>query len=143
MIPVQNVRFITSPNWPSDYEINPTQGNLLIAQPVGNQQGLGIFGFCYVPYHFVYDVKYPVLARYTNNGETFQFPMAVIVSGNLPRNSLNGTAISTTLTCFVQNENTPITVNVFDSNSNPINANISYECFGETCNIGQTSSRGV
>jgi len=139
-VPVQNVRFITAPNWPSDYEINPTQGNLLLAQPIGNQQGLGILGFCYVPYHFVYDVKYPVLATISNNGETFQFPMAVIVSGNLPRNSLNGTEASTTAPVLCQNENTPISVNVFDLNSNPVNANISYECFGETCNIGQTSS---
>jgi hypothetical protein len=142
-IPVQNVRFITAPNWPSDYEINPTQGNLLIAQPVGNQQGLGILGFCYVPYHFVYNVKYPVLAAISNNGETFQFPMAVIVSGNEPRNSLNGTAEATTAPVLCNNENTPITVNVYDSNSNPVNANISYECFGETCNIGQTFSSGT
>ena len=139
-VPVQNVRFITAPNWPSDYEINPTQGNLLIAQPIGNQQGLGILGFCYVPYHFVYNIKYPVLATISNNGETFQFPMAVIISGNLPRNSLNGTATATTPLVLCQNENTPINVNVFDLNSNPVNANISYECFGETCDIGQTNS---
>jgi hypothetical protein len=139
-VPVQNVRFVTAPNWPSDYEINPTQGSLLIAKPIGNQQGLGILGFCYVPYHFVYDVKYPVLATISNNGETFQFPMAVIVSGNLPRNSLNGTAVSTTAPPLCQNENTPININVFDLNSNPINANISYECFGNTCDIGQTSA---
>ena len=66
--------------------------------------------------------------------------MAVIVSGNLPRNALNGTAIATTPPVLCQNENTPINVNVFDLNSNPVNANISYECFGETCNIGQTNS---
>jgi hypothetical protein len=138
--PVQNVRFITSPNWPSDYEINPSQGDLLIAQPIGNQNGLGILGFCYVPYHFVYDVKYPVLATISNNGEIFQFPMAVIIQGNMPRNSLNGTAVSTVAPVLCKNENTPILVNVFDSNSNPIGANISYECFSEACNIGQTTS---
>ncbi|MFZ1970574.1 MAG: hypothetical protein WAU65_00085 [Candidatus Nanoarchaeia archaeon] len=141
-IPVQGVRFLTSSNWSSEYEINPSQGNLLMAQPVGDQAGLGILGFCYVPYHFVYDVKYPVLAIVQKNGEIFQFPMAVIIEGNEPRSPLNGTAISSSSPELCNYENTNMNVSVFDSNSNPINANISYECLGETCNIGQTSSGG-
>lgn len=139
-IPVQGVRFLTSPNWSSEYEINPTQGSLLIAQPVGNQEGLGILGFCYVPYHFVYDIKYPVLAIIQNNGEIFQFPMAVVIEGNEPRNPLNGTAVSDSSPDLCNYENTNMNISVVDSNSNQIDANISYECLGETCNIGQTSS---
>lgn len=139
-IPVQNVRFLTSPNWSSSYEIDPTQGDLLVAQPVGNQAGLGILGFCYVPYHFVYSVKYPVLVSIQSGNEIFQFPMAVVIQGNEPRNALNGTAVSTQTTPLCENENTNVTVSVTDSSSKPVDANISYECFGQTCNIGETDS---
>ena len=34
--------------WPYAFEVSPTQGDILIANPVGNQEGLGILGFCYV-----------------------------------------------------------------------------------------------
>lgn len=139
-IPVQGVGFLTSLSWAHDFEINPTEESLLIAQPIGNQAGLGILGFCYVPYHFVYDIKYPVLVTVSSNGETFQFPVAIVVQGNNPRASLNGTAVSTTTPVLCQNKNTNMAVNVFDSNSNPVNADISFECVGERCDIGQTVS---
>ena len=29
----------------------------MIAKPVGTEQGMGIMGFCYSPYHFVYDIN--------------------------------------------------------------------------------------
>ncbi len=139
-VPVENVRFLTSPDWPSTYEVNPTQGDLMIAQPIGNQQGLGVLGFCYVPYHFVYDVKYPVLATITKGNEIFQFPMAVILQGNKARNATTGTASSANVPILCENKNTPVTVSVYNSNSDSIDANVSYECFSTTCNIGQTSS---
>lgn len=139
-IPVQNVRFLTSPNWSSSYEINPTQGDLLMTQPIGDQAGLGVLGFCYSPYHFVYDIKYPVLIMIQNGAEIFQFPMAVVIEGNEPRNPLNGTAVSTSTATLCQYKNTNVTVATVDSNSTPINTNISYECFGQICNIGQTTS---
>lgn len=139
-VPVENVRFLTSPDWPSTYEVNPTQGDLMIAQPIGNQQGLGVLGFCYVPYHFVYDVKYPVLATITKGNEIFQFPMAVILQGNKARNATTGTASSANVPILCENKNTPVTVSVYNSNSDSIDANVSYECFSTTCNIGQTSA---
>ncbi|MCK5043909.1 hypothetical protein KAR52_02820, partial [Candidatus Pacearchaeota archaeon] len=42
------VRFINSRNWPNTFEVAPSEENVLMAKPVGNQQGLGILGFCYV-----------------------------------------------------------------------------------------------
>ncbi len=133
------VRFINSETWPHSFEVNPAQGSLMIADPVGNQQGLGILGFCYVPYHFVYNMKYPVLIQIYNGNEIFQFPVAVVIEGNEPRAALNSTAGTATAELCPYN-NTPTTVQTFDSNLNPINANISYECLGETCNLGSTSS---
>ncbi|MBU2612117.1 MAG: hypothetical protein KKB62_00155, partial [Nanoarchaeota archaeon] len=60
-VPIDSeVRIINSRDWPSVYEVEPANSPILVAEPVGNQQGLGVVGFCYVPYHFVYNLRYPV-----------------------------------------------------------------------------------
>lgn len=141
---VNDLSFLTNSNWSSDYEVNPTEGDILLAQPIGNQQGLGILGLCYVPYHFVYSIKYPVLAVIRSGNEIFQFPLAVAVENNMPRGySTNGTAQQVAQDTLCSQGQTNVTVNVFDSNSNPVNANISYECFGQTCNVGETTSGSI
>lgn len=134
-----DVRFINSKSWANSFEVLPSQESLLIATPVGNQQGLGILGFCYVPYHFVYNVNYPILVQVYNGGEVFQFPVAIVIRGNKPREALNSTAksIESDLCPY---KNTPTTVETYDGNLNSIDASISYECFGDTCDIGTTSS---
>jgi len=134
-----NVRFINSRNWSESFEVLPSQENLLIANPVGNQQGLGVMGFCYVPYHFVYNARYPVLVQVYNGQETFQFPIAVVIQGNKPRQALNSIA-GAAASNLCQYKNTPVTVNTYDTNLNPINSRISYECFGESCDIGTAKS---
>jgi hypothetical protein len=136
-----NARFINSRNWTSGFEVNPSRGALLIAEPVGNQEGLGILGFCYVPYHFVYDVKYPVLIQVYEDQEFFQFPVAVVLKGNVPREPMNGTLFETApFPEICDYKNTEITVYSTDKRGNPIEANISYECAGASCDIGETSN---
>ncbi len=134
-----NVRFINSRSWSSSFEVLPASDNSLIANPVGNQQGLGIIGFCYVPYHFVYNIKYPVLVQVYNGNEVFQFPLAVIIQGNKPRTALNSTAIAG-VSDLCNYKNTPVSVRVHDTDLNSVDSIISYECFGESCDIGKTSS---
>jgi hypothetical protein len=136
----EDVRFINSKTWPNSFEVLPSDGALLIANPVGNQQGLGIIGFCYVPYHFVYNVNYPVLVQVYNGDEVFQFPLAVVIKGNKPRTALNSSASAQTELELCPYKNTPTTVIVKDTNSNSLDADVSYECFGESCYIGKTSS---
>ncbi len=133
------VRFINSQNWSNSYEVLPADSPIMIADPVGNQQGLGILGFCYVPYHFVYNIKYPVLVQVYNGDETFQFPVAVVIEGNEPRVPLNSTANTVTFD-LCPYRNTQTTVSTYDSNLNPVDSQISYECFGESCDMGNTSS---
>ncbi len=135
-----DARFLTSENWTNAFEVLPSKGPLLIAQPVGNQQGLGILGFCYVPYHFVYNIKYPVLVQVMEKGETFQFPLAVVIQRNEPRSAKNGTVIPQKSFDFCKYENTPITVKTFDNGLNPVDANISYECGGSSCELGSTKN---
>ncbi len=135
----QEVRFINSKNWPTTFEVSPSDENLLLANPVGNQPGLGILGFCYVPYHFVYDIKYPILIQVFEGGEIFQFPFAVVIQGNNPRESLDASAVSMETIGLCENKNTPVSVSVFDINSAPVEADIFYECFRERCRIGKGS----
>ena len=138
--PEYEIRFINSREWARAFEVEPSEENLLLANPVGNQPDLGILGFCYAPYHFVYSIKYPVLVQISKDQETFQFPMAVVIQGNNPRESLNVNASQAESIELCENKNTQIKINVFDSSSKPIDAEISYECFGESCIIGETSS---
>ncbi len=138
----EKVRFITSKNWPRGFEVEPSEGSLLVSRPVGNQPGLGILGFCYVPYHFVYNIKYPVLIQVysENEEEIFQFPVAVIIQGNQPRESLNASAVGLEEPELCKYKNVPITLRIYNSNFSPVDANISYKCLGEICEIGATSS---
>ncbi|MCF7910264.1 hypothetical protein K9L16_01170 [Candidatus Pacearchaeota archaeon] len=141
-----DVRFLNSRNWSNSFEVNPSQGGsgspLLISKPVGNQQGLGILGFCYVPYHFVYDLNYPVLVQVGDleTGEFFQFPVAVVIRGNLPREP-DEQAVSFNLRGYpeiCEYKNTGFEVRTYDANLNSVDAKISFECFGTTCEIGES-----
>ena len=140
-LPIKNgARFINSRNWPNNLEVNPSEGNLLMASPVGNQQGLGIMGFCYVPYHFVYSLRFPVMVQvYSSDGEFFQFPIVVSVEKNRPEASVN---VSTPPSgdselCGFRNVLTNVNVR---SGSVPVDAEIYYECFGERCKMGETEN---
>jgi hypothetical protein len=138
----EDVRFLNSKSWPNSFEISPADNQILIATPVGNQQGLGILGFCYVPYHFVYNIKYPVLVQVYKGDEIFQFPVAVVIQGNNPRESLNATTSGNSVPELCKYKNTEMQINTYDKNSAPVDAQISYECLGERCDIG-SSENGI
>ncbi|MFA6974230.1 MAG: hypothetical protein WC238_05895 [Parcubacteria group bacterium] len=134
-----DVNFLNSKEWAHSFEVLPSQGNALIAQPVGNQAGLGILGFCYVPYHFVYSMKYPILVQVSVGQEIFQFPLAVIIQGNMPRKALEADALEYgNEVC--KYKNSQIEVRTFDSDLNSVSADISFECLGESCYIGKAEN---
>jgi hypothetical protein len=137
-----NVRFINSRNWSNVFEVSPSDSGALIAEPLGNQQGLGILGFCYVPYHFVYNLAYPVLIQVEKGDEIFQFPVVVVVQGNVPREALDVNAVGITETALCQYMETPVEVNVYDNNLNYLDSKISYKCLESTCEVGETKSAG-
>ena len=136
----EDVRFLNSKNWPNSFEVVPTEESVMIASPVGNQPGLGILGFCYAPYHFVYNVKYPVLIQIQDGEEIFQFPVAVVVQGNKPREALDASSVELGSPELCRFKNTLVKVNTYDTKLNPVIADISYECLGTKCDIGKTSS---
>jgi len=137
-----DVDFLTSEDWSTTFEVEPSEGPLLVAEPLGDELGLGALGFCYVAYHFVYDYKYPVMVqlRSENTGEVFQFPVAVVIEGSNPRESLVGESSVLDLPNVCENANTEFAVSVVDSNANNVDADISFECFSQTCDIGSTEN---
>jgi len=144
------MNIVYSRNWPTRIEINGegVDEEIMIAEPVGTQEGLGVMGFCYVPYHFVYDLSFPALIQFYDEEELFQFPVSVIVDKNLPREAafaetLLGDEEDFDLCAFETEE---IEVNLFDVNLRKVDGNLSYECFNQKCRLGGTDGgrfRGV
>jgi hypothetical protein len=110
----------------------------MVAQPIGNDPGLGILGFCYAPYHFVYDISFPVLIQIYDNGEIFQFPIAVIIDKNVPRTAEFSEISSEEKPDVCSFKTQDITINAYNAALEKINANVSYICFEQKCNLGET-----
>ena len=137
----ENVNFIYSNSWPTKIEVYP-QDDPMIAEPVGNQAGLGILGFCYVPYHFVYDMAYPVLIQIYDSEETFQFPMAVVVDKNMPRKGIEGEAVVDAEPELCSHKNQKIEVYTYNNLLEGVEAKVDFECLGQRCSIGNTEKQG-
>ena len=135
-----NINFMFVPQWPVKVDVWPSEGNLLRADPIGLQQGLGMLGFCYIPYHFVYDFSYPVLIQIYSDTEMFQFPMVIAIDKNQPRESIDAESLPGIDPELCTHKNTQIDVDVFDSDLNPVNAQIDFKCFETTCPIGFTEN---
>ena len=140
----ENVRFLYDSRWPSRVEVWPTEDQLMIAEPVGLEEGLGVIGFCYVPYHYVYDVYYPVLVQISDGEELFQFPVSVVIDKTVPRAALSGDIADelSSLDEFCSHKNTNVDVYTFDSNINAVEADISFTCFNQRCRMGSTKISG-
>ncbi len=135
----ENVQFLFSREFPSRIEVWPVENDLMIAEPVGAEQGLGVLGFCYVPYHFVYDMVYPVLVQIYDEDEVFQFPTAVVIQKN-QATIANTAEIEEPDICDYKN--TLVNVYTYDKYLNPAEANIRFKCFDTSCGIGQTVLQG-
>jgi len=139
----EQVGLIYSKDWPTKVEIAGAEQELMIAQPVGTQRGMGVMGFCYAPYHFVYDVSYPVMVQVFDGTEVFQFPVVVVIDKNMPKQAETvPIAAEQPEVDVCQFDTKDITVNVYDSELNKVDANLSYECFNQRCNLG-SSAEGI
>jgi len=136
----ESINVMYSENWPTKIEISGTSGDLMIADPVGNKEGLGILGFCYAPYHFVYDVSFPVLFQIYNDEELFQFPFIAVVDKNLPRQGIPAeTEIEQTVDiCQFDTQN--IEVRTYDNFLNPVESNLTFICSTQECPLGETKN---
>ena len=130
----ENINMIYSPDWTTRIEIYGDR----VAKPVGLQEGLNVMGFCYVPYHLVYDINFPVMIQFYDNEEVFQFPMAVIISKNQARNATSGesNSLESDEVCKYKNQN--VQVYTYDSQLEPVEARIQFKCLNSLCEIGET-----
>jgi len=133
------VNFMYSQDWTSRFEVWPTKGDIMMANPVGTQEGLGIMGFCYVPYKFVYDAYFPVLIQvFSKDGqEFFQFPVGIVINKNNPREPADGTSEEMTET-ICDKANTNISVYTYGENLEPVEAYVEFKCFNDKCSLGDT-----
>ncbi|RMD45269.1 hypothetical protein D6829_02630 [Candidatus Pacearchaeota archaeon] len=130
------VNFMYNPSWPTKIEIHGDE----VAKPVGPQKGLGVLGFCFVPYHFVYDVAFPVMVQLYDGEDFFQFPIAVLISGNMPDNSRIVSTNRTSDACDYANKE--IEVSTYDLSLNPVEASVSFKCADFSCELGETQLSG-
>ncbi len=134
----ESVNFMYMKDWTTRIEMYGDK----VARPVGLQEGMGILGFCYVPYHFVYDVNFPVMVQFYDDEELFQFPLGVVIAKNQAREALpttSGTSIESRV-CEVKNQN--VSVYTYDVDLEPVEAVISFKCLDAVCNIGTSEVGG-
>jgi hypothetical protein len=134
----ENVNFVYSRNWPTKIEIYGDR----VVQPIGLQEGLGVLGFCYVNYHLVYDIAFPVMIQFYDLEEVFQFPVSVIIDKNNMRNALptiEGVTLEDNV-CKYKNQN--VIVHTYDENLNGVEARVRFKCLNSECQVGETKARG-
>ncbi len=138
----EQVNFMYIRDWPTKMDVWPSEDGTLRADPVGLEEGMGILGFCYVPYHFVYDLGYPVLVQIYDGEEIFQFATAVVIDKNVPRQAPNIEGLPEVVPELCEHKLTEMAVYTYDIHLDPVEADIQYKCFDTTCYIGETEAEG-
>jgi hypothetical protein len=132
----KRVNFLYLKTWPSRLEVWPSENEVLRADPIGSEAGLGSLGFCLIPYHFVYDIYFPVLVQISSGTEVFQFPVTVAIDKMAPRQAILNESVQET---FDICKTTKQLGTVFTSyESKPVESEILVRCLGQTCPIGTT-----
>jgi len=130
----ENVNFVYSSSWPTRIE---RYGDNVVS-PVGIQEGLGILGFCYVPYHFVYDINFPVMIQFFDDGNLFQFPVVAVIDKNQAREAMSAKGVASLESEMCQYKNQMMDIYTYNLALNPVEARIQFKCLDEVCDIGIT-----
>jgi len=130
----ENVNFMYSGSWPTKVQMYGDK----VVQPVGTQQGLSMFGLCFVPYHFVYDIDFPVLVQFFDGTDLFQFGMVAVIKNSQSRNPILGGQEVINEKVICANSDKKVKVSTYDLDLNPVEARLSFSCLDETCDLGST-----
>lgn len=133
-----NVNVMYNSDWTSKIDIEGDR----IVQPVGLQEGLSAIGFCYVPYHLVYDIYFPVMIQLFDSEELFQFPVAVIIDNNQPRENVSSSSSLAEEDAVCEYDNADVDVYTYDNELNPVAASLQFKCLDSICDIGETTIDG-
>lgn len=134
----EQVSFSYFRDWPTKIEIYGDR----IAEPVGMQSGLGVLGFCYVPYHFVYDISFPVLIQIYDESEMFQFPVVSVIKNSQSRNASLIDDVNSIESDLCKFKNQDVRVSTFNLDSQPVEANLRFSCLSGGCSVGSTDISG-
>lgn len=141
----EQVIFFYSPEFPTRFEIEPEENGLMSAMPVGIQEGFEMLGFCYVPYHFVYSIAFPVVIQIIDDsGTLFQFSTIVVIDKNKPKEAeINETFDEfESALCEDERKIETLAVTTHDPSNNPVRSEISFKCLSTQCSIGSTEIKG-
>ena len=137
----EQVNFFYSPLFPTRFEIEPEDEGLMMAMPVGIQEGLEMLGFCYVAYHFVYSLSFPVIVQMIDEqGNLFQFSTIVMIDKNKPKEADIDEAFEEydAVLCKDERKIETLTLTTHDPYNVPVKSKISFKCLNSQCNIGNT-----
>lgn len=136
----KQVNIIYDKRLPTAIEIVPSDNDMMRADPVGLQEGMGILGFCYVPYHFVYSINYPVIVQvFDGKFNMFQFPMIVYVKNNQQRNATQYEQPEEFENQLCKYKVQDFEVRTVDKEGKPVDAEVSFKCGGSSCPIGRAT----
>lgn len=151
-----STNFMFSKEWPFFMDIEPNEDGVLSGTSISGsiKDSFVRFGtsfFCMNNYHFVYDIKYPLLVvlrddnAFGGEGYIFQFAIQVIIDNNQPKKNVFGRVLELKDDLdLCKNKITPVTVESLqvnpDETLSPLEeVDIEFKCLTSTCDIGKTS----
>lgn len=137
-----DVNFYYSENWPIELEIEPKAGELLKGQSItdalGELKPLAENFVCISVYHFLYDLRYPILIKLSKDDDYFQFATQIVIDKNQPRIAENLPEIPEKEVDFCMLRSTKGTIATTSEGKPLENTDISYKCSIKNCKIGTT-----
>jgi hypothetical protein len=142
-----SVNIFFSDQWPIGINIIGEDSEIIRGKPFTTENEASRFLlplFCLNDYHFVYDLKYPVLISLTENEYTFQFGLMGVIDNNQPKkNNVEPPIAYLEDDPICSRGDTRITVVAAgissDGSSIPMeNVDISLKCVTGECDIGKT-----
>ncbi len=136
------------PSWPMKMDVEPSDGDLLIAEPIlpSSREGLAFVSglLCLQDYKFVYDLQYPVLFVLSDaSGYSLQFAYLVVVDNNQPReNKLGAEGFQEGDERICRNLGGNYLVNVLSDefgSLGSLDAELSFRCVSTECDLGKSS----
>ncbi len=144
-----NINFKYEENWPLFLEVNGGEKVLKEQSSYGENNPAASFLkglFCLNNYHFIYDIKYPILVILNDKNFDFQFSKMIIIKNNQPRENKLGIKAPLEVNqkiCESGTTETSISLVDQDTNEKISDAEIKFSCVGTICNLGKTSENGL